>query len=230
MIARLLDTGASLLVYFCAASLIAVLVIAAYVWNAWELDAAKLDRMLAVARGEISLDDTDTKSAAGEVPAEEVSYQQILEHRAAKVRDIELRELALQNALNELKFEQRQLADQQAHYRGLTEQFEAQLLAVREGAEATGREIVRATLQSLKAPQAKEQLSKMLASDEMDEVVILLAEMPASGRAKIIAEFKTPEDSEELAEVLRRIRLGAPQAPMAEQAMNQLNPGDRAEL
>jgi len=222
MIARLVDTAANLLVYFCAATLVAELVVLAYLWSAWELDGQKLARIAAVARG-IELPATASGDPAADgVAAEEVSYEEIIDRRARLFRDLELRELALKNAVDQLTFQQRELAEQQQKQRQFSQKFAAQLQALKEGAEAEGREVVRSTLQSLQPSQAKQQLVEMLDDDEMDEVVMLLAEMPASNRAKILAEFKTPDENDRLAEVLRRIRQGAPQASLADQAMNQL--------
>jgi hypothetical protein len=224
MIARLLDTAASLLVYFLAATLVAVLIIGAYLWSAWQLDGEKLSRMLAVAQG-VEPPPVAAKGppAADEAPPEEVSHEAIVDKRAQMFRDLELRELELNNALGQLEFQERQLAEHQAQEQRWARQFETQLQTLKQGAEAAGREVVRSTLETLKPAQAKEQVFEMLDAGEMDEVVLLLAEMPASNRGKILAEFKTPEENERLAEILREIRKGAPEAPLADQAMSQIN-------
>ena len=91
-----------------------------------------------------------------------------------------------------------------------SQEFEAQLKAVKEEAEANGLEVVRSTLESLNPSQAKEQLKQMLDNDELDDVVILLTDMQTSRRAEILAQFQSPDESEQLAELLRRIRQGAP--------------------
>ena len=67
------------------------------------------------------------------------------------------------------------------------------------GAAATGREDARRTLETLKPKQAKELIAQMLEGKEIDEVVMLLAGMPEGKRAKIIAEFKTPAETEQSA-------------------------------
>ena len=56
----------------------------------------------------------------------------------------------------------------------------------------------------------------MLAQKELDEVVALLDGMTENKRAKIIAEFKADTEAEQIGEVLRRIRQGAPAATVAE--------------
>lgn len=62
----------------------------------------------------------------------------------------------------------------------------------------------------------------MLEKDEIDEVVLLLVEMATRPQSKIFAEFKTPEDQEQLAEILRMIREGRPAVTLAERTANEL--------
>jgi len=64
----------------------------------------------------------------------------------------------------------------------------------------------------------------MLDNKELDEVVALLAGMADSKRAKILAEFKTADEIKKIEEVLDLIRKGAPEAPLARQAMEKLQP------
>jgi hypothetical protein len=187
MIGRLLDTAASLLVYALAATLVAELIIAAYLWWAWQLDAQKLARIVAAAQGAELAGAASGETAPDEAPPEEVSYQAIVDRRARLFRDLELRELALTNAIAQLAFDRRQLAESQAEQTRLVKRFQTELAAVQEGAEAAGREVVRSTLQSLQPAQAKQQLFEMLEAGEIDEVVLLLADMPASNRGKILA-------------------------------------------
>lgn len=222
MIARLIDTATSLLVYFLAGTLAAELIVAAYLWSAWHMDGGRLRRILAVAQGaELAAVATDVQAKADQVPPEEVSREEVVVRRAQLYRDLEVRELALNNAVADLAARQQELAEQQAQQRARTQQFESQLKSVEEGAQAEGREVVRTTLQSLKPAQAKEQLFAMLDAGELDEVVLLLAGMPSSNRAKILAEFKTPEENNRLSEILRRIRQGSPETGAADQAMKQ---------
>lgn len=224
MIARLLDTAASLLVYFLAATLVAVLIIAAYLWSVWDLDGEKLARMIAVAQGiEPPPGEAQATPAADAAPPEEVSYEAIVDKRAETFRDLELRELELSNGLAQLDSRQRQLAEHQAEEQRWAKQFETELKAIKEGAEASGREVVRSTLESLKPAQAKEQLVVMLDAGAIDEVVMLLSGMSSVNRGKILAEFKSPDDVDRLADILRQIGKGAPEAPLADQAMNRIN-------
>ena len=62
----------------------------------------------------------------------------------------------------------------------------------------------------------------MLDQSETDEVVAILDGMTEGRRAKIIAEFKTTTEVEQIGEVLRRIRQGVPAAVMAENTQKKM--------
>lgn len=224
MIGRLLQNGVNLFLCFCAATLLSQIIILGYVWNAWQMDRERVVRMLAVAQG-IDTPPHDSKDPDKDVGPEETSYQDWLDRRASVFRDVELRETALQNALAGIKSQERQLADKQFTQRQIVDAFQTRLLELTQGAVATGRDEVRGMLEAMKAPQAKEQLLKMLDNDEIDEVVLLLSGMQQMKRAKILAEFKLPDEGEKVSEVLRLIRQGEPTAAMAADALGQL-PGN----
>ncbi len=226
---RLLSAGASLIVYFCAATLIAQLVVIAYVWSAWKIDQTKALRMLAIARGEEPAIPPPKEEKKEQPPAEQVSYEAILNRRAVKLRDLELREQSLALALDELKTQQQELAASRQKERQERTQFASELQSLKEGAEASGRELVRRTLETVKPKQAKEQLLQMLEKNEIDVVVLLLASMPENRRAKILTEFKTPEENEKLAEVLRRLREGQPEASLVDKTQHQMTQSSRSE-
>ena len=52
--------------------------------------------------------------------------------------------------------------------------------------------------------------------------------MTDSKRAKILAEFKTPEETKKIEDVLRLIRKGVPEAPLAQQTLEKLRPANPA--
>ncbi len=228
MIARWLGGGLTLLVYFCTATLIAECLFAAWLWSTWHLDRARLAQVVAVLQGGAASSaaaETPAQAKPPEVPPEQPSYQEILDRRAVKVRDLELRELSLRSALDQLKVQKRQLADEEKGLQEQATQFAAQVKSVKEGAEAAGREVVLRTLESIRPKQAKEQLALMLENNEIDQVVLLLAELPETNRAKILAEFKTTDEIKKLAEVLRLIRQGQPEASIADKAQQQFSQG-----
>jgi len=222
MIGRVLGGTMTLLVYLAAATLIAELIVLGYLWAAWKMDVQRLARVVAVARGDSAEGKPDQGNAAhGQVPPAEPSYQEIVQRRAVMLRDLELRESSLKSAVEELKLQQDTLAKDREQLAQQSQDFDTRVAAILQGAQATGLETVRSTLASVKPKQAKDLILDMLDKKETRDVVLLLSEMNESKRAKIVGEFKTPEESEKIAEVLRLIREGEPQSALAGQAQQE---------
>jgi hypothetical protein len=160
------------------------------------------------------------KEPVGEQP----SFGQLADARALRTRDLDLREQSLRSNLQLLQTQQRQVTDDKKKLRKVKDGFEVELVSLQKGAAATGREDVRRTLESLKPKQAKEQLLLMLEKKEIDDVVMLVGGMAENKRAKVIAEFKTPAESEQISEVLRRIRQGMPTTEKVDETQKTLEP------
>jgi hypothetical protein len=166
-----------------------------------------------------------------DTPAPEaVPYEQVLEARALKDKNLQLRALALDNDWAQLKSNRLELADAQKRYKLQLADFNSRLDSVAKGAKVSGRDEVRRILESIKPKQAKELVLGMLDNKEDEEVVLLLSGMTDSKRAKLLGEFKTADENKKIDEVLRRIRQGVPEAPLAETARGQLKPPGPAGL
>lgn len=223
MIQRLINGAWTLFVYACVATIIAQAIILTYLAVAWKIDHTRWLRIFAAAQGIESGQDREPMAKAGEdKAAEQPSYEQILEARAIKYRNLELREQQLRDSVSHLQYQETKLADDEKHYQQLRDAFDAQLTSMREGSVASGKDEVRRTLENIKPKQAKALILAMLDNKELDDVVTLLTPMQESKRAKIIGEFKSPEELEKLSEVLRRIRAGQPSAGVPETTLKQL--------
>ncbi|MCR4414087.1 MAG: hypothetical protein NUV77_16855 [Thermoguttaceae bacterium] len=209
-----------LVLYFCLATVIAEAIMLVYAARTWQIDRTRLARMLAVARGQPT--DSVPPPAPPPPPPEPVSYQQVLDARALRDKNLQLREQALVNALAQMRADQQKLADDEKRYKQQRAAYEKELADLSQGAVAAGRDEVRRILQSVKPKQAKEIVLQMLDAKETKEVVALLSGMTDAKRAKILGEFKTPEENQKIEEVLRLIRQGEPQATVAEKAKDQL--------
>jgi flagellar motility protein MotE (MotC chaperone) len=223
MLRKLLHAIRTVVVCCCVATVIAQAIVIGTLVARGKLDRPRFAQVLAILAGHPLPQHIEGIQAPPRQGAEEhFSYEQVLEARAVKYRNLELREQALRDGVAQLRLEQRKLAEESRRLQQLREGFAAELASLREGATAAGMEEVRRTLENLKPKQAKEQILKMLDADEMGQVVELLSAMPDTKRAKILAEFKTPEEAEKLNEILRRIRIGAPAAERAEAAREKL--------
>ena len=223
MIGKLVRGGASLLMYFCLATIIAQGILAGYLAVTWQLNRDKVVQILALAQG---IDLLEMKEKARQqreqIFPEQVSYEQIMQARAVKVHHLELREEALRDGLGQLLFEKGKLDDEKKGFELVKTSFDKQLLAMQEGAVAAGMEDLRTKLESLKPQQAKDLLARMIENDKMKDVVILVAAMPTTKSAKIMTEFKTAEDAQLLYEILRRIGEGQPDSELAQATLDKL--------
>lgn len=223
---RMLGALFSLFAAFCVATILVEAALAGFLWFHWKLDRPKLIAALAAAQGVDLHPQQEAAARSEEVRPEQPSYDDVLAARAIRVRHLELREQAIQSELGQLRFLDSQLAQEEQRFQKSQQDFEKRLANLLEGTKAEGRDEVGNMLTSIKAKQAKELVVEMLDNEEMDQVVLLLKAMPPSKRAKIIGEFKTPEEVEKVGEVLRRIREGDPVTDIAEQAANPNPPKD----
>jgi hypothetical protein len=225
MIGRLANLALAGLLYFSLGTLIAEGIMIGYVWRKWNLDRDKVAQVVAAARGLGPEAPPAAAEPVREEPAtEQASYAKVLELRAAKDKNLQLREQALANAVAQVQAERQKLADDEKRYKLDRADYESQLAAKAKQSQSAGQEEVRRILESVKSKQAKELLQGMLDNKELDEVVVLLSAMADSKRAKILAEFKTADEIRKIEEVLALIRKGAPEAPLARQAMERLQP------
>ena len=224
MIARVLGAGITMLVYFGAATLMAEVILGGYLCLAWKVDRSRAIQMLAIAQG-IDLFAASRSHGRDDDDAgpEQPSLEQLITARTAKDLDITIREQALQDGGNQLASLERQLAEQQGKFKQTKKAYETQLQELIEEERVAGRDRNRLILETLKASQAKKLLSVMLENDELDEVVLLLADMSSRPQSKIFAEFKTPEDEEQLGQILRMIREGRPAVTLAERTTGELD-------
>jgi hypothetical protein len=222
-----------LIVYFCIATVISLVVLLAYASSQGYLDKEKINKMVAVAQGaDLASSTSGEGEATGTKPtsetgkpaesAEQPSLDDIESRRAVHVRDLELREQALDSGLQQIRAEQQKLADDKESYDRLRTAFDNQLKELNDGSQATGRENIRLIWENIKPKQAKDQILQMVQAGQQNDVVAIMSAMPISKRAKIIGEFKTDEDSKKLQEILDLIRRGMPEHQVIENTQQQV--------
>lgn len=206
---RLIDTVLSVLVYFFAAMAVGGLVIGVHLWFAWGLTTDRVREAIAMLRGEKAQFVEATPTSTSSQPPQEPSYQEIIAKRALAYRDWELKQKMLQALKEEMATKQTQLDKQEKLLAEREKTLTTKIAQFEQGVEDAGLETVRRTLESIRPSQAKELISDMLANNEEDQVVALLQEMNDSKRARIIGEFRTPDELAKISEVLRRLREAA---------------------
>ncbi len=220
---RLLATLMAMGAYLCVATVVAALAGLIYLRTSGKLSDDRIDRMLMVAQG-LDVKEPKNEQAVGDTSndVEQPSYEDHERSRELQSRNMEMREQALKSGLDRIRFEQSKVAREKEIYDALENAFETQLEALRTKALSSGRENVRMIWENIKPKQAKEQILKMLENQEMNEVVTILGGMPIGKRAKIVAEFKTPEETARLDEIMRLIRSGVPEVNLIDKTRSQV--------
>jgi len=227
---RLLGRIGGGLAVLCVATVFSLTLIAGYLWTHGYLDNEKMARMLAVAQGIESAPLAATQADSGNAdkaappadPGEQPSFEDIERLRGIKARDLELREGAVQNGLERVRFEQRKLADELDRYQRLRTSFEGVLQEAHDKTRLAGRDNIRLIWENIKPKQAKDQILQMIDDGQQNEVVAILSGISINKRAKIIMEFKTEDEVKKLSELLRLIREGVPDILTIDQAREEL--------
>ncbi len=150
--------------------------------------------------------------------SEQPDFQEILAARKMASLEMDLRLRSQQTFDDELTKMLTQLRDDQARFDTRREAFERKLEEIQKGAEQEGLKEVQRTLQSLAADQAKDQLMKIYDDERIDDVVNIIQGIPIDKRKEILAEFTSPDETEKLHEILRRIGDGLPTTSLIDQA------------
>ena len=227
MIGRILGAVGALIAAVCVATVIAAALGLGYLRHQGKLNEKTMLKLIAVANG---LDPSPGPALVGrpgdEPGPEQASLEDVARQRALKSRDMELREQALNDNLSMVRTEYAKLIDEKDRYERIKAAFRAQLDAERTGVTASNRENARAILENMKPKQAKEQILRMVKNDEMVDVIKILSLMPSAKRGKIVGEFKTEEESQTLAEILKLVREGVPEEGLIDDAEKELNQPD----
>jgi hypothetical protein len=212
---RLLSACAAALAYFSIATVLAALILLGIGWYGGKLTGQTLSRLRAALH-----DQELAATAAGQTApdVEQPSYEEILEQRAINFRQLELREQVVRQTADLVNRQRADVVALRQAFDQAQKAFNDQLAALAGQTQSSAEENVRLTFENIKPPQAKQLLLLMLDRGELDKVVALLAAMPVAKRAKIAAEFKTPEETTRLSKILELMGDGAPLAGMIEQA------------
>jgi hypothetical protein len=210
--------------YFCVASVVALLAAIGAMWFKGALDHGRLYRVLAALHGiDVITLHEQLVEAEMELDSEQPSYQQRFEQMTLTSLDLDMRESAIENAWLEMDNLRTQLEVDTARFEEIKDAYAAKLQQFADEEEATSLRELQRTLEAIKPQQAKEQIIKMLDDDAMEDVVMILKNMPIDKRKKIIGEFKDGPEIEVLHDILTNIRLGEPTATQTRETQEKLN-------
>lgn len=167
---------------------------------------------------------SDEKKSGEEPP----SPEDVAAARLTKLLDLDLREQSLAKALVEMRGLQASLRTERERFDQQYQSFKSELDRMRQqtGDEAIAE--VQRTLEALDPKQSKDQLLRILDDNTvtpefaMRRVVSIVKSMAMEKRKKILAEFKSAEEGDKLAAILKQIGDGAPETAMLDAASKKL--------
>jgi len=224
MIGKLLGMLVSLVAAVCVATVITAVVLIIYYTQAWKVNRERFVQAVAILQGKGPETLLPPPPPKKENDSEQPAYEQFIASQGLKARDLEQRELTVRANIQQFREELDKIVEEKKRLQSVRDDLQAKLDELGTSASAAGTENVSQTLQTLKPKQAKELLAQSLTKGDIDVVVKLLTNMPDSKRAKILAEFKTPAEMEQIGNVLNRIQKGQPTAEMLDETGKKLQP------
>jgi hypothetical protein len=197
-----------LFVAFCMATVLAQAAAMGYLVATGGISRPKLARVIAVLYGFELVAETP---AAG-VPGRAVGHEAGRPADALTLRSqkLDLRERFIEGQQAALAEERRKLMAEASQFAEARDAFRKQRDEWESGQQAQGIDEAVLLIGKLSPSQAKEQILLSLGKGEIDWVVSLMRKLPADRQAKIAGEFTTPEETQRLADIIRRIRDAQP--------------------
>jgi hypothetical protein len=195
---------------FCMATVLALVAGAGYLVATGRLDRQKAAKLVAVVHGLEPFAEPAATVEAHTAAATGIGRSDSL---AVQSQNLDVRERFIEGQRSDLEAERRKLTAEQAQLATEREAFKKQRSGWEDGEKAKGIDEAVELIGKLSPTQAKEQILLYLKDREMDWVVSLMRKLAIDRQAKIAGEFTTPEESQKLAEIIRRIRDGQPPLP-----------------
>lgn len=225
MIKRILKMAATGFVYFAIATVVAQGIMFTYSWFAWDMTWQRAQDTLAVAKGEVNIETPlDLEKLEEEITEERPSFQDILQARALKTRDFELRDEALSQAKGILHQQQDSYLQELETLNVAKNGFERQVTDFETRSQGEGLEQNIAMISGIDTSLAKIQLLNMYNNDQKEDLINIIKGMEPQKCVEIMDEFKTKEDEKALADILRRIRDGFEFEPPIDNTVGNLPP------
>jgi hypothetical protein len=210
------------------ATVIAQVALLGMLYARGNLSQAKVVEVIAISK-DVDLESMWQKLEAASKPveAEQVSFEEVLTARKHLSLDLDLREIAADKGLIDVRQLGILLEDERRQYDTLKQEFDQRIENVRLGAVDEGLKEVQRQLESVDAKLAKDQILRILGNADippdtsMNFVVTMFKNMPLDRKKKIMGEFKSAEDRQQLNMILSQIRLGVPDVEVIRQAREQ---------
>lgn len=230
---KLLRVPLAAFCYCCVATVLAEAALLAALWARGALTDERLVQVMAVSQ-DVDLQATweRLERARRPVEVEQISFEEMVDDRKLLSLDLDLREIALDKGLIDVRQLEFMLERERTQYDNLKHTFDKQLETLKMGETDIALQELQRQIESVSPRLAKEQILMILEDPALDPdtslrfVVAMFKNMPLDKRKKLVAEFKTEQDNEHLHEILTQIRLGVPDVELIRQTRQRLDAFD----
>ncbi len=220
---RLIGLLFALIGYVCTATVITLALCLGYLWYTDRLNDEKVFRIVAL------LHDVDLQQLAetqpseeGQIPAVELSLEDVTRSQQVKERNFEVKQLALERGRHEYDLRLQQLKEQTARYDRLAQDWQKKLQQQDELVTQENVATVVRDLEQVKPTVAKDLLLRWIDEERMDDVILLMNKMSESKLAKLLKTFQTSEELDKLHEIHQRIINGGEEKAKLNKAIDEL--------
>gem|GEM_PF-2176016 len=201
---KLIRLPLTALTLLSVATVIAQVALLGMLYARGNLSQAKVVEVIAISK-DVDLESMWQKLEAASKPveAEQVSFEEVLTARKHLSLDLDLREIAADKGLIDVRQLGILLEDERRQYDTLKQEFDQRIENVRLGAVDEGLKEVQRQLESVDAKLAKDQILRILGNADippdtsMNFVVTMFKNMPLDRKKKIMGEFKSAEDRQQ---------------------------------
>jgi hypothetical protein len=202
MIRRLID----LFLWFCVASVFAQLAILGVAASRGNLNEKTLTRVLAALNG-VDIQGEKLKSvliSARETPIP--TYEDVLNAKVKSSLELDSRQEALDRLQRQVSDRERVLRDEVTRFETRRNEFQQELERIKTGVQSENLNEIRKIVENLAPDMAKSQLKLMLKSNQKGDVLSIIKALPPDKQKKILAEFTTEEDQQQLSEIIKELK------------------------
>lgn len=220
MIEKIMRILGYTILYLAASLFFASLLLAGYLWYAWGMDRGKLIKAIAVAQG---FDIYGTEEAIRDAyiqTANDIHYKEILDERVMRTLNTDMADKVNTETLMQIQQERKTILASQDEMVQLREDFEKRLNEIDEASKTEGIDTLTQIYSEIEAELAKRYLLDMIEKGEFVKVIYVMENMTPKKRSGIINEMEDDEELLKMADILRRIGNGEPEAELVE-AMRQ---------
>ncbi len=222
---KIIDLLLGLIAYVCVATVITLALLIGYFIHTDQLNSDKVFRIVALVQ-DVDLQQlsaTQLKKAGNEVPPEEPSLNEVIDHQQVQDRNFEVKLLALKRGKQDYDVSLHDLNEKIDRYDRMVHDIKNSLTQQQEHTTQQNIAKVVGQLEQVKPEVAKDSLMKFIEEDRMDDAILLMSKMSESKLKNILKTFQTPQELSKLHDIHRRIISGGPESANLKKAIGELN-------